>query len=421
MDFSVSDPTDQSFHFSDLYVLREALGKGSFGRVARCLNKETNQDCAVKIISKTDLTIDLEAAASEVQILAGLNHPNVLKFQGIHQNKHHIFLEMELLRGGTLSALLRKRRLSDEEAATVMRGIFKAVSYLHGRDILHRDLKPDNIMFLSEDLNTVKVVDFGLSAKFGQHIFAKTFADMCGTVSFMAPEQVMHRSYSKPVDLWSSAMTLYMTITGKHPLLEPGDTVQSYTQKLKQPVWSFPEDFNPLARQLFLHLTNNQPLERYTADQALCHPWITRTHTEVPKTYLERMSEYNSQTQLWRLCGLLVALGVLMHRKHGKATGYPPAPPPPSVLVIPEHDIQAPSVTSPKQHVQSAMPTRPPLKEAYKSALRRRSTDCLDVSRSRRSSTFYKAQSPHSGALRPTASSYLRKPQLSPQSSRKSR
>lgn len=410
MDFSIPDSGDQSFHFSDLYILREALGKGSFGRVVRCVNKATKQDCAVKIISKTDLNIDLEAAACEVQILSGLNHCNVVKFQGIHHNKHHIFLEMELLRGGTLGALLKQRRLRDEEAATVMRGIFRAVSYLHSRDILHRDLKPDNIMFLSEDLSTLKVADFGVSAKFGQHLFARTFEDMCGTVSFMAPEQVMHRNYSKPVDLWSSAVILYMTITGGHPLLEPGDTVQSYTLKLQRLEWSFPNYFNPLARQLFLHLTNSQPLERYTADQALSHPWVTRTHSEVPRTYLERLAEFNSHTQFRRLCSHLVALGSLLYLKNGKVPKHATVPPPPSTLIIPERSPQ----TALKSQALSAVSPKPTVKEANKSALRRRSTECLDVQRSRRYSAFCKGQSPRSSALRPVASTYLRKPQLSP-------
>lgn len=413
MDFSLPDSGDQSFHFGDLYLLQDTLGKGSFGRVVRCRNKETKQDCAVKIISKTDLNIDLEAAASEVQILSGLNHPNVVHFQGIHHNKHHIFLEMELLKGGTLAALLKQRKLRDEEAATVMRGIFRAVSYLHSRDILHRDLKPDNIMFLSEDLSTVKVADFGLSAKFGQHLFARTFEDMCGTVSFMAPEQVMHRSYSKPVDLWSSAIILYMTITGAHPLLEQGDSVQIYTQKLQRLEWSFPDHFNLSARQLFLHLTNSQPLERYTADQALSHPWVTRTRTEVPRTYMERLAEFNSQTQIWRLCGRLVALGALLYLKHGKASRHINAPPPPSILIIPDRSPQTPSVL--KSQVSSAVSPKPPLKEANKSSIRRRSTECFDISRNRRCSSFSKAQSPRPGVLRPAASSYLRKPQVSPQ------
>jgi len=437
MDIDLQTLGDPSQHFGDLYVLKQPLGKGSFGRVMRCINKETELECAVKIINKTELTMDLEAATREVQILASLDHSNVVRFQGIHHNKHHVFIQMELLKGGTLAQLLKRRSLSDAEAAVILRGILGAVSYLHSRDILHRDLKPDNVMFLNDDLSSVKIADFGLSAKFGQHIFAKTFEDMCGTVAFMAPEQIMHRNYAKPVDIWSCAIMLFMAITGKHPLLSQGDTVAEYTQKLQNPMWEFSSDFNPLARQLFLHMTNMQPLERYTADQALRHPWITREETEIPKTYLERIADYNAISQLKRLVSALVGAGALLYLQHGKKPLYEAS------------SLPVPSISEPLPVASAALPARKPslspsaVSPSYLHSLqhrntvkfdsvrrndfRRRSTDLVSIGFAHRSPARDLDKYTHSPAplkssttLRPTYSSYLRKPRLSPTVDRKS-
>ena len=430
MEIDLQSLGDPGLHFGDLYILKQPLGKGSFGRVVRCINKETEVECAVKIINKTELTMDLEAAAREVQILASLSHQNVVSFQGIRHNKHHIFIQMELLKGGTLAQLLKRRHLSDSEAATVLRGILRAVSYLHSREILHRDLKPDNVMFLNDDLSSVKIADFGLSAKFGQHIFAKTFEDMCGTVAFMAPEQIMHRNYSKPVDIWSCAIMLFMAITGKHPLLMQGDTVAVYTQKLQNPVWEFTEDFSPLARQLFLHMTNMQPLERYTADQALRHPWITREETEIPKTYLERIADYNAESQLKRLISGLVAVSTLLYLKHGKVV--PPAqatlpsisePLPVISVTLPPAPKPPLSPSAASSSVRTTLQHRNTLKldSARRFEFRRRSTDIGSLGFPHKSPSKYLGKQSHSPApmkssntLRPAHSSYLRKPRLSP-------
>jgi serine/threonine protein kinase len=345
---------------------------------------------------------------------------------------------MELLQGGTLAQLIKRRSLSDAEAAIIMRGILRAVSYLHSRDVLHRDLKPDNVMFLNDDLSSVKIADFGLSAKFGQYIFARTFEDMCGTVAFMAPEQILHKNYSKPVDIWSCAIILLMIITGKHPLLSQGDTMAVYTQKLQNPMWEFSNDLNPLARQLFLHMTNMQPLERYTADQALRHPWITREETEIPKTYLERIADYNAESQFKRIISALVATGALLYIKHGKIPLYEPA-----LLPVPSISEPLPLISG---HIlPSALPPRPAL---YPSALspsslrslqhrntlkleiskktefRRRSTDLVSLGFAHRSPTRdLLAHSPtvqkSTTTLRPIHSSYLRKPRVSPTANHK--
>lgn len=117
-----------------------------------------------------------------------------------------------------------------------MDSLFGAVDYLHSREICHRDIKPENIMFDDiNDLNSLKLVDFGLSA---QYFEALEEYDFCGTLIYMAPEQIDQKIYTKSVDIWSCGIIMYMLLNnGKHPLYNKGNTSREYTEILKHPKW----------------------------------------------------------------------------------------------------------------------------------------------------------------------------------------
>ena len=115
----------------------------------------------------------------------------------------------------------------------------------------------------------------------------------------MAPEQAAQTGYSKEVDIWSCGIILYRLLNkGLHPLYSSNEGRDSYFNKLKAPVWAFPRSFPPLAQNLFLKLMKVAPIERYTASQALAHPWIIGSNGEIPKTYLESMRIYDAELKL---------------------------------------------------------------------------------------------------------------------------
>lgn len=91
---------------------------------------------------------------------------------------------------------------------------------------------------------------------------------------------------------------LYIIITGRHPLYENGDNIETYLAKLKNPVWAFPPHFSLLARSLFLNLVKSNPMERYTAKESLQHPWITRKPGPIPQAYEESYLIEKSKTKL---------------------------------------------------------------------------------------------------------------------------
>jgi len=305
------------------YDFLELLGRGAFGKVYRCLNRESQSPCAVKILTKAHFHSELTSILNEVRIISSLHHPNIVQFREVRQSHNHVYIEMELLQGGTLQAALQSQRFDDSSAAEILKGVMSAVSYLHSRDIIHRDLKPANIIFTeSPSVSQVKVTDFGLSAKFTEANYLQSLYQNCGTMSFMAPEQAQRRPYSRPVDVWSCGIILYMLLEGVHPLLAPQETKESYIEKLQSPRWTFGESFPPLARDLFERMVAVEPLERYTADQALRHPWITRQNDEIPRTFVERVQTYNDQSRFKRLALKCCAVAALTHKRELPCGAY---------------------------------------------------------------------------------------------------
>lgn len=305
MDSLFTDPI-----FCSAYKFKKELGKGAFGRVCKCLNKETKEVVAVKVIPKTGLSKQrVQQILSEANILGTLNHPNIVKLKSVKESPQNFMLELELLRGGTLESQLGEVNFDDEKSAFVMGEIMKAVNYLHKNNIIHRDIKPENIMFATRELTGVKLTDFGLSSQCMLEIGAD---DSCGTALFMAPEQAVKRVYNQPIDIWSCGIVMYILLTGKHPLYTKSDTIQTYFAKLKSISWKFPSNFTKLAKDFFLRLTQKDPLERYTADLALRHPWITReTHAKAPLTYLERLNSFNNALKARKIVAAMILLSAL--------------------------------------------------------------------------------------------------------------
>jgi len=296
------DAGDEKVKFSDFFIFQKVLGNGSFGVVVSALQKPHMKECAVKIILKKSLrSKNLENLGKESKILQQMNHPNIVKFVAINESETRIFLVMELVRGGQLKALMEERNksgnpLTDEEAATIMKSIFSGLQYIHLKDIVHRDLKPENILLNdTKDLSSIKICDFGLSAQYNDATCTRSFNEKCGTDIYMAPELWKKKRYSKPVDMWSCGIILYMLLSGgKHPIYKQGDNHESYFKKLEEAQWVMPPNINRYTKDLFLKLVHEDPNFRYTVEQVQDHPWITRRFNEdIPLTSSEKIAAFS--------------------------------------------------------------------------------------------------------------------------------
>ncbi|CAD8138570.1 unnamed protein product [Paramecium pentaurelia] len=271
------------------YQIIKFLGAGGFGKVVEAVYKYGGgEHVAVKILPKKEYKV--AQILSEAQILAKMKHPNIVQFKGVRETENKLLIEMALIKQGPLKV----RKYTQQEARIIMTSIFKAVQFIHEHGVVHRDLKPENILVEdSNDFSTLKIVDFGLSA--GQIVLH----GQCGTLIYMAPELFSQRVYSKPIDIWSCGIILYQMLTGKHPLYKGGENSHDYKKKLLDPKWEFPEDFDPLAKHLFLKCVSLDPIHRYSANQILQHPWITNSKTDpIPLTLPEMYRAFTVREQI---------------------------------------------------------------------------------------------------------------------------
>jgi calcium/calmodulin-dependent protein kinase I len=148
----------------DDYVIGKELGRGRFSVVCECVNKVTGEHAAVKIIDKA--TIEPEEKGllrTEIAVLKLVNHPNIIRMEGLYESKQYLYIVMEMLTGGELfERIVGRPRFTELEAAKLIRPLLESVAYLHDLGIVHRDLKPENIL-CGENLEDLKIADFGLS------------------------------------------------------------------------------------------------------------------------------------------------------------------------------------------------------------------------------------------------------------------
>lgn len=145
-------------------------------------------------------------------------------------------------------------------------------------------------MFEDEnDLSSIKLIDFGLSAKYEVSLYSNNLFDRWGTMIFMAPEILLFKNYSKSVDVWSIGILLYMLISGgEHPFYKPGMDVDAYWKVLETSAELKFDDskFSKISKDLIGKMLNFETIHRYNIDQALKHPWITRINeTSIPITF----------------------------------------------------------------------------------------------------------------------------------------
>ena len=266
--------------FSDLYEMKEVIGKGKFGVVNLGIHKKTGQQVAIKILNKESLKTaeDKELVQIEIGILKLCHHPNIVRLLDHLENTDYIYIVTEYIEGGTLSKYLKKKKFnfSERQASNIMSQIASGVQYLHQYGIVHRDLKPGNIMITQQnDFGVIKIMDFGLSKIVSP---SEKMVEGYGTLSYVAPEVLLRTPYNKEVDIWSMGVILYYMLSGSLPFR--GTKQQEVAEKIVYEDLEFDEDEwetkSQKVQDLISRCLEKNPKERITIDEFINHPWFKK-------------------------------------------------------------------------------------------------------------------------------------------------
>ena len=223
---------------------------------------------------------DMELVKGEIDIMKLCRHPNVVRLLDHFENSEYIFIVMEYLSGGDLGNHLQVKNFTftEKRASEIMFQIANGLNYLHSYGVLHRDLKPDNIMLSDSSENaTIKIMDFGLSKILAPQ---ERVNDGFGTLSFVAPEVLIRQPYNKQIDIWSMGVILYYMLTGCLPFDDENDSEEIIAKMIVFNEVAFPEKLwktrsSDVIDIIGLCLIKN-PDKRVTIDNYLLHPWITK-------------------------------------------------------------------------------------------------------------------------------------------------
>ncbi|XP_021917741.1 calcium/calmodulin-dependent protein kinase type 1 isoform X2 [Zootermopsis nevadensis] len=289
--------SDKQPSVEDKYNLKELLGTGAFSEVRLAESKEKpGLMFAVKIIDKKALKGKEDSLENEIKVLRRfsetttrsdvtssanseetpwLKHPNIVQLLETFEDKHKVYLIMELVTGGELfDRIVEKGSYTEKDASDLIRQVLEAVDYMHEQGVVHRDLKPENLLYYSPDEDSkIMISDFGLSKMEDSGIMATA----CGTPGYVAPEVLAQKPYGKAVDVWSIGVISYILLCGYPPFYDENDA-NLFAQILKgefefdSPYW---DDISDSAKDFIRQLMCVDVEKRYTCRQALAHPWIS--------------------------------------------------------------------------------------------------------------------------------------------------
>lgn len=322
---SIAYPKMQAFFFRDhrrlnndlpeemakKYYLGKKLGAGACGTVFLVYDYRTCGTFALKHIKKNQL-MDYKADKSlnEASIMKSLIHPCIVKMHDIYDCTDSVYITLELMKGGELLTRIQKKRfLSENNSKVFFYQMCHAIKYLHGRNITHRDLKPDNILLASSDENTLlKISDFGMSKLVKNNSVLRT---LCGTPlyvyillrlfyifheiclcrvfhfvclvclysRYVAPEVLLTNGkgeYTEKVDIWSLGVVLFTMLSGTLPFADDYGTAAA--EQIKRGKFEFRSSnwrsVSSTARDLIRELLTTDVTKRPSIDQLLKHKWL---------------------------------------------------------------------------------------------------------------------------------------------------
>mmetsp|Transcript_21152 Transcript_21152/g.48557 ORF Transcript_21152/g.48557 Transcript_21152/m.48557 type:complete len:371 (-) Transcript_21152:159-1271(-) len=263
----------KQWKFTD-FDLRATVGTGTFGRV-RVVKVKGSQDrtpLALKILKKSEVLRlkQVEHVKAETAILAQIEHPFIVNLLATFQDEKRLFLVLEFVNGGELFSHLRKEgRLPNDDARFYAGEITLAFQYLHSKNIVYRDLKPENLLIDSE--GHIKMTDFG----FAKFVEDRTWT-LCGTPEYLAPEIIQSKGHGRAVDWWALGVLIFEMLAGYPPFYD--ENPFGIYQKVLAGRIDFPRHFDVKAKDLIKRLLTHDRAKRFgclkaAAEDIKKHKW----------------------------------------------------------------------------------------------------------------------------------------------------
>lgn len=285
------EPEDRVTDMSQLYQIfpDEVLGSGQFGIVYGGMHRKSGRAVAIKVIDKLRFPTKQEAQLkNEVAILQNLSHSGVVNLERMFETTERIFVVMEKLKGDMLEMILssERGRLSERITKFLITQILVALKHLHSKNIVHCDLKPENVLLSSDsDFPQVKLCDFGFARIIGEKSFRRS---VVGTPAYLAPEVLRNKGYNRSLDMWSVGVIVYVSLSGTFPFNEDEDI----NEQIQNAAFMYPpnpwKEISSDAIDLINNLLQVKQRKRFTVDKSLAHVWLQDYQTWCDLRQLER-------------------------------------------------------------------------------------------------------------------------------------
>lgn len=303
----------RQFHRKSLgdWDFLETVGAGSMGKVKLAKNRKSHEVCAIKIVHRATKAYlhkeqQLPPPADESELKERqkklekemsrdrrtvresslgqvLSHPNVCKLYEMQTLSNHYCMFFEYISGGQLlDYIIQHGSLKESHARRFARGILSALQYLHANNIVHRDLKIENIMI--SKTGEIKLIDFGLSNMYDPRKSLQTF---CGSLYFAAPELLKANPYLGPeVDVWSFGVVLYVLVCGKVPFDDENSS--ALHEKIKKGKVTYPQFLSIDVISLLSKILVVDPHKRASLQQVVNHQWVLKGYDFPPQSYIPK-------------------------------------------------------------------------------------------------------------------------------------
>lgn len=241
-------------------MLYEQIGSGVYGKVYRAINNTDKKEYAIKVIPinkfKENKKLE-ECTVNEINILSNIEaHANIIKYYDMLKTSNNFYFIYEYCNGGTLEGLLSKQgKLSEENTLLIFKQLLEAFQVLNKYNIMHRDMKPDNIFFHN---GVIKLGDFGFCKNLNSaNEMTKT---MLGSPIYMAPEVLKGEIYSNKADIWSLGVVLYEMLFGMCPF--QSNSIANLIEVLNNKDLQFPGQVSPFLKTLISRMLTKDPIRR---------------------------------------------------------------------------------------------------------------------------------------------------------------